>query len=302
MPFPSPFASATAEELRAVGEALPDGVLVVDAAGVVRFANAAAARLLGRDAPDLVGAPLGFPVADRLTMPAPLPTSVDAAGATDGARDAAPVVPPGSVSTALARVLEMRVAPLAWRGDAARVVSLRDVTEFVARYDHARAAALRDPLTGLANRTWMDEHLAQAIRLARREGSLVAVLFVDLDDFKEVNDRWGHAAGDALLRSVADRLRASVRAGDGLARLAGDEFALALAGLADRAQAEGVARKVLAAVEPEHDLGAQRVRVGASVGVALYPTDAATPVELLMLADTAMYRAKSAGKGRLAFI
>ena len=161
-----------------------------------------------------------------------------------------------------------------------------------------RAAAMFDPLTGLPNRTLMTEQLEQALRVARRERSLVALLFVDLDDFKEVNDRWGHAAGDALLQSIAGRLSGVLRDGDGVARLSGDEFIVTITGLRDPGYVDVVAQKVLEAVTAPVELEGRPVRVGASVGSAVFPSDATHATELLMLADTAMYRAKVQGKNR----
>lgn len=271
----------------AIFDAMDDGLLVVDAEGLVVFANAAALLLLGRDASALVGAPFGLPIGDRRTLV--VGSSSVAAPEADAA------LQPGE------RVLEMRVAPLVWRGGAARLLDLRDVTEAVERYRNAKAAATYDALTGLPNRTLMTAHLEQALRFARRDRTLVALLFIDLDDFKEVNDRWGHAVGDLLLRSVAARLSGVLRAGDGVARWAGDEFTVTLPGLRDRWYAELVAQKVLEALTAPHDLEGQQLRIGASVGCAVFPTDADSATELLMLADTAMYRAKLQGKGRFAF-
>jgi diguanylate cyclase (GGDEF)-like protein len=144
----------------------------------------------------------------------------------------------------------------------------------------------------------MTEHLEQALRVARRERTLVALLFIDLDDFKEVNDRWGHAVGDDLLRSIAVRLSGVLRDDDLVARLSGDEFTVTLTGLRDRGYVDVVAQKVLDALTAPHDLDGRSVRVSASVGAAVFPTDATHATELLMLADTAMYRAKTRGKDR----
>lgn len=273
--------------LRAMYDAMADGLLVVDSAGTVVFANASAVALLGRDRSALVGRPFGLPIGDRRTLVVgpSLPASSEVERALQ----------PGD------RVLEMRVAPMVWQGDVAQLLNVSDVTEAVERYRTARAAAVFDPLTGLPNRTLMSEHLEQALRVARREGSLVALLFIDLDDFKEVNDRWGHAVGDALLRSVAARLSGVLRAGDGVARLSGDEFTVTLPGLGDRSYAELVAQKVLDVLTAPHDLDGQIVRIGASVGCAVFPSDAMQATELLMLADTAMYRAKLHGKDRFEF-
>jgi diguanylate cyclase (GGDEF)-like protein len=274
--------------LRAMYDAMADGLVVVDAAGTVLFANASAIALLGRDRDAFVGKPFGLPIGDRRTLVVGASASVS--------HEADRALQPGD------RVLEMRVAPMVWLGGVARLLNVRDVTEAVERYRTARTAAVYDPLTGLANRTLMTEHLAQALRVARRDRTLVALLFIDLDDFKEVNDRWGHAVGDALLRSVAGRLSAVLRDGDGVARLGGDEFTVTLTGVRDPSDVDPVARKALDALAAPHDLDGRTVRISASVGSALFPTDATHGTELVMLADTAMYRAKVEGKNRfLAF-
>ncbi len=270
--------------LRAMYDAMADGLLVVDSAGTVVFANASAVALLGRDRSALVGRPFGLPIGDRRTLVVGPSLSVSS--------EVERALQPGD------RVLEMRVAPMVWQGDVAHLLNVSDVTEAVERYRTARAAAVYDPLTGLPNRTLMTEHLEQALRVARRERSLVALLFIDLDDFKEVNDRWGHAVGDALLQSIAGRLNGVLRDGDGVARLAGDEFTVTLTGLRDPGYVEVVAQKVLDALTAPHDLQGRLVRVGASIGAAVFPTDAMQATELLMLADTAMYRAKLHGKNR----
>lgn len=152
-----------------------------------------------------------------------------------------------------------------------------------------------DELTGLANRALLTDRLDRALASARRHRTLVAVMLLDLNGFKPVNDRLGHGAGDRLLRIVADRLSARVRETDTVARLGGDEFAVVIEGLAKAEQAALVARKLLDAVAPPVSLDGDEVSVTASLGVSLYPRDADDPAALLRLADAAMYRAKGQG-------
>ncbi len=156
--------------------------------------------------------------------------------------------------------------------------------------------ATRDPLTGLANRTLFRERIAEALD-HRRRGTQVAVLFCDLDDFKPVNDRFGHEGGDAVLRAMAGRLMSCVREGDTVARLGGDEFALLLTDLEDAGEAVRVAERVLAAgTEPIHVSG-RLVPVGVSIGLAVASAAAgASAGTLLGNADLAMYEAKAKGK------
>jgi diguanylate cyclase (GGDEF)-like protein len=154
--------------------------------------------------------------------------------------------------------------------------------------------ALHDPLTGLANRVLFHDRLTTALR--RRQGS-VAVMFLDLDDFKTVNDAYGHAAGDTVLRAVADALQGAIRDEDTVARLGGDEFAVLLADSPDRYEATTVAGRLLAAVELPVQLAGHQYPVGVSIGISLGAGGAASAESLMRDADIAMYVAKGQGKG-----
>ena len=158
-----------------------------------------------------------------------------------------------------------------------------------ARYRHL---ADHDPLTDLPNRRLFQDRLAQALKHARRRNGRVALVYVDLDAFKAVNDRYGHALGDALLTAVAGRLQEGVREEDTVARLGGDEFAVVLADVSGSEAAETVERKLRAAVERPLDAHGVRLRPRASVGFALHPDDGGDGEALMRAADAAMYRAK----------
>ncbi len=162
------------------------------------------------------------------------------------------------------------------------------------RLDHE---ASHDPLTELANRRRFIEELERSTSRAR-PGGLVAVLFVDLDGFKDVNDRYGHDAGDELLVAVAFRLRDCIRAGDLVARMGGDEFTIMLTRLETAGPAAEVARRICAALSEPFEIASRPVRISTSVGVALAAADSADTDDLLRRADAAMYRAKSQGKAR----
>ena len=160
--------------------------------------------------------------------------------------------------------------------------------------------ASRDPLTGLANRMRLDEHLHAAIDTARRDGGQLAVLLLDLDDFKLVNDTLGHNIGDRLLLEIAHRLRGCVRESDMVARLGGDEFVVVSA-VPERRDAISIGRKILEALGREIVIDGKRMRTPPSVGISLFPVDAEQSDDLLKAADSAMYAAKSDGKNGMRF-
>ena len=153
-----------------------------------------------------------------------------------------------------------------------------------------------DTVTGLPNRHLFRDRLGQAIVQARRNGRLAGVLFADLDRFKTVNDTFGHAIGDKLLAQVASRLTECVRAGDTVARLSGDEFAVALSSLAKADDAGIVAQKIVQALAAPFELDGHEAYISASIGIALHPADGDDPDALIKNADTAMYRAKEQGR------
>ncbi len=163
-----------------------------------------------------------------------------------------------------------------------------------------RTLALTDPLTGLPNRALLGDRISQAILAAGRQGQALAVLHLDLDDFKPVNDAYGHRAGDAALVAVADRLNGAVRRSDTVARVGGDEFVVVLAQIARHPDAMLVAEKIIELVRQPIDAQGNAVVLSASVGVAIYPQDGSDVATLVSRADQAMYRAKQAGKNRAA--
>ncbi|MBI5283968.1 MAG: EAL domain-containing protein [Chloroflexi bacterium] len=178
------------------------------------------------------------------------------------------------------------------------VLNVRDVTERKLLEDQLRHQALHDPLTGLENRASFGAHLEHAIRRGSREDAQLSVLFVDLDNFKSVNDTLGHAAGDAILVDVGHALRGCVRDGDAVARLGGDEFAILLEDLTDTAMATEVAERIVDALRHPVSSMYAEVVTRASVGVAVVRCREASGDELLRHADIAMYAAKGRGKSR----
>jgi diguanylate cyclase (GGDEF)-like protein len=165
-------------------------------------------------------------------------------------------------------------------------------------YDRLLFQAQYDPLTGLPNRLLLDDRLEQCLARARRSGSCFAVLQIDLDRFKLINDLLGHSIGDMLLQAVADRLKSSIRQTDTLARVGGDEFTLLLTDVQNPGVAGLVAQELLGALRAPFNALGNEIFVSASIGSALYPQDASDPCALLKRADTAMCRAKNTGKNR----
>ncbi|KAA8918713.1 GGDEF domain-containing protein [Xanthomonas sontii] len=178
-----------------------------------------------------------------------------------------------------------------------QVVVLEDITEQKRAEQELRYLANYDTLTSLPNRALLSERLARAIVRARRQAGSVAVLFLDLDRFKDINDSLGHAIGDRVLRAVAERLQQAVGPQHTVARLAGDEFTVVVEDIVSQGEAEAVAARVLAAFEAPLRLDERReVAVSTSIGISLFPQHALLPSELLKHADTAMYQAKAAGR------
>jgi diguanylate cyclase (GGDEF)-like protein/PAS domain S-box-containing protein len=179
------------------------------------------------------------------------------------------------------------------------LLNMRDVSERLALLEQLRHQAFHDSLTSLPNRALFEDRLTRALVRVRRHGGIAAVMFVDLDDFKTVNDALGHAAGDELLQVTARRLQDALRAQDTAARLGGDEFAVLLEDLVDEDEAYAIAERVRQALEPALVLGGQQVTPSASIGVAC-PRGEDSAEELLRNADVAMYAAKERGKARVA--
>ncbi len=181
------------------------------------------------------------------------------------------------------------------------VVILHDVTARTVAAMHMKHQAYHDALTGLPNRIMFEDRLQLAMAQARRNGSLLALLFLDLDNFKSINDQHGHQMGDNLLRIVAKQLVTCVRTTDTVSRLSGDEFTIILQGV-DRIQdIRQVAQKIVDCLTSPIHIGRQAIPVQTSIGIAVYPKDSTDPRRLLAIADQAMYRAKDYGERRWYF-
>ena len=187
------------------------------------------------------------------------------------------------------------------RGKPMRAVALaRDLSDRKASEEIVRNMAFYDRLTGLANRRLLEDRFGQLLRLALRGGSKFAVLFVDLDQFKPVNDTFGHEAGDWLLRQVADRMRSCVRGTDTVARTGGDEFVITIPDIRSAEEALAVGEKIRASLEAPYPFNETNTfEISASIGVVLYPDQGKDARNLLLMSDAAMYQAKKAGRNRV---
>ncbi len=178
---------------------------------------------------------------------------------------------------------------------------VEDVTDKLKAEERIHGLAFFDSLTGLPNRLLLRDRMEQALATADRNSTKVGVLFLDLDDFKKVNDTYGHDTGDELLKLAAVRLAAFLRINDTLARYAGDEFVAVLQDIQAPADGAAIAQRMVMALAEPFDIGDKCVRIGASIGMAIYPDDGLLPNLLISHADMAMYRAKGQGKNGLNF-
>jgi diguanylate cyclase (GGDEF)-like protein/PAS domain S-box-containing protein len=296
---------ASAQQFRAVTELAHDALLQIDEEGWILSLNRAGEQIFGYAESDVVGKHFQMLLPwDPRSDPAIEGDVV--AGADDGDHGA---------SRAARRMLELsatrrdgsefpaEVSVSFWRGPRRAIynIQVRDVTDRRRVEEQVRLLATHDALTGLPNRTLFQDRLGQAVEASRRDGSPLAVLFLDLDHFKLANDSLGHGIGDSLLRAVADRLRESARAGDTVARLGGDEFAVLLPDLASPGVAVTVAHRVLETIGRDFEVEGNSVRVGVSIGATLCPDDDVDADQLLRKADMAMYHAKAEGRNTFRF-
>jgi diguanylate cyclase (GGDEF)-like protein len=178
------------------------------------------------------------------------------------------------------------------------VASFVDITDRRASEEELQRQAFYDPLTQLPNRALFLDRVERALSQARRTGELVAIGYLDLDQFKLLNDTYGHDVGDLVLKQVATSLRRCLREGDTVARMGGDEFTLLLPNISGPAEAARVAERLLDSLRQPLDLDHRPLHIAASIGLSLFPRDSQQVSELLTLADRALYQAKSAGKNR----
>src|SRR2546422_5350156 len=282
------------ERIRAILDNVADGIITVDERLVVRSYNPAAERLFGHAAEEVIGKDFARLIGEPY-RPEVKPRLRAYLRAQQG------LFPMGSHETVGLRKdgttfpMEFNVG---WLGPQRLVVgSLRDVSERKAETEALQYRALHDSLTGLPNRTFLRERLEETIRAGEREMKPCAVLLMDLDGFKSMNDSLGHQAGDSLLQEVARRMRGVLRKADTIARYGGDEFAVVPWGATDVPRAVLIAEKSLQAVDKPFTIDDQPITVNMSIGIAVFPQHADDADALTRRADVAMYAAKRARSG-----
>ncbi len=283
---------------RALFHSISDGILVLDDQGRVADCNLAAAASVGRVAEVLIGSPGSMLCAQAASWE--LWTQILApqllADQQPSAFDILLRRRSGEAFTA-----QVRASRLAGPDDGTTWFTwvFRDITDELRRNEQLERQATHDSLTGLPNRLLFRDRLERAREHGLRHRISFALMMMDLDGFKQVNDTHGHESGDALLATMGARLRAALRAADTVSRMGGDEFAVLLPGPISARNATRVAAKLLELVELPVELPGLELHVSASIGVALFPQHDGGPQGLLSQADRAMYAAKEAGKGRV---
>jgi diguanylate cyclase (GGDEF)-like protein/PAS domain S-box-containing protein len=273
-------------DLRGFADATLEGVAIVRDGRIIeangRFSAMIGARpadIAGADPEDWLAASDALPIATLRDKP------VEASPKKGGAE----------------RVLEIAVQEIEYRGRASQVLAVRDLTDAKAAQRQIEHLARHDGLTGLPNRRLFQERLEHALALSRRNGDSIALLALDLDRFKAVNDLFGHGEGDVVLKRVSTILKGCVRGADTVARIGGDEFVILQVGAAQPEGARGLAGRILERFREEMNPAMDPTAVGVSIGVALHPRDAVDAEALHHAADIALYRAKTGGRGAAAF-
>ncbi|MBP6112884.1 MAG: EAL domain-containing protein [Sphingobium sp.] len=271
-------------------ETIPSGLVAYHQDGRILFSNSAYERLCGTPC----ATPDGALWPGEVCYPDPLDAPADSAphAATDSDTD----------TEALSRPYIQRLESGRWvqvhdrRSASGNLVSVRtDISELKRTQMQVKRQAEEDPLTGVGNRSKLMRRLTAVTRSRRSSDGVAMLMVIDLDEFKLINDRFGHAGGDTLLQQVARRLRESVRKSDTVARLGGDEFAVLMRAVNGR-DAERIAGNLLASICEPLRIGHHAITPSASIGVALFPKDAKTPSELIKNADLALYQAKHKGR------
>lgn len=286
--------------MRMMLESVDEGVIAIDARGLVVWANPACEKITEFAARSVQGKPMGmmYPTGNGLESLSQAMIQMMENGSWKGevhSRKKTGVAYPQRLSLSAIKDASGRVTHA--------VAVFSDITKEKEQEERVRYLASHDTLTGLPNRGSFNTTLDESIARASKKEKKLAILFIDLDHFKKVNDTLGHEAGDKLLIEVATRMRATLRANDFISRLGGDEFTAIIEDLTTAKDAENSALKVLEALSKEYEaVGTNKdIRVTPSIGICIYPDDGKDAATLLKKSDQAMYAVKSAGRGNLKF-
>jgi len=288
-------AEADERRTRAIMNTVTDAIITANAKGEIETFNMGAQTIFGYTPDEIIGRNVSF------LTPEPLRSNHD--GYMKAYLDGGPPQILGKTQQQMAQhkhgnqfPIDLTINPMYIGDDVNFIAVIRDITERKAAEEEIRRLALTDSLTGLANRNAFNNRFDEAIAQSKRRETHLALLMIDLDKFKPVNDQYGHPVGDALLVEVAECLRAICRETDIVARLGGDEFAAVLTDLDDTENAHLPAEKIIAALSKPMMVLGQTVQIGASIGIAYFPADADNKDALVTLADDALYAAKGAGR------
>jgi diguanylate cyclase (GGDEF)-like protein/PAS domain S-box-containing protein len=282
--------------IQSILENTADALVTTDVGGTIRSINRAAREMFGYSDDELIGQPISIFIASegRADFGSYLSARMRHGdeGLGSGARETI-----GIRSDLGTFPVEYSAGETEQGGTRVFIVSLRDITDRKAKHEALEHQALHDALTGLPNRTLLEDRLTQALTQAQRYNRGMALLMLDFNHFKQVNDWLGHQVGDRVLCEVSTRISKALRAGDTVARFGGDEFVILPAGVETVDGAVQVAEKILEATAPPLIIDGNRIVAGVSIGVAVDPEHGDDPQSLLRHADRAMYLAKRAGTG-----
>ena len=284
------------ERLTGVLRSVAEGIVTIGEDGTLESANPAAERMFGVGPGQLVGK-----VFVDLMGAAAVEDGDEESGISFAALKGRTTEGLGRRRDGSRFAMEVSVSELRQGRHRLFTCIVRDISERKENEDRIRRLAHHDHLTGLPNRNLLNDRMNHALARVRRHGGRMAVLFVDLDKFKPVNDTLGHEAGDIVLKEVATRLIACVRSSDTVARVGGDEFVVVTEEIIRQPEAALVARKIVDALSRPIKVGETNCTVGASIGIAVFPDDGYTMEEVCKAADIAMYRVKHAGRNGYCF-
>lgn len=285
------------ERLQGVLHSVIEGIVTIDERGIIEAVNPALGRIFATEPSRLIGRPL-----DELV------TGIAPDRRPDPTRSQPALLPTGRAIEALGRradgvlfPLELSLSELHHGKSRLFTGILRDISERKEAEARINRLAHHDTLTGLPNRNLLADRVAHALARVRRHGGHLAILYVDLDRFKPINDTLGHEAGDAVLCEVAERLSSCIRGSDTVSRVGGDEFVVVIEQITRPVEAAMVARKILEKLGRPIDYQGHACEIGASIGIAVHPFDGSGMDEICKAADIAMYRVKNSGRNGFCF-